>query len=63
MYVCVCVYIYIYIYTIEGIYVYTGAKCSSVVERLFMVQWVFGSIPHYGPNEIFLVPVSTLQLV
>ena len=23
-----------------------GASCSSVIERLFMLRWVVGSIPH-----------------
>ena len=29
-----------------------------MVERPLMVRWVVGSIPHGGPAEIFLVPVS-----
>ena len=30
----------------------------SVAEDLLMVQWVVGSIPHGGPTELFLIPVS-----
>ena len=32
------------------------AKRSSVVERLIMVRWVVGLIPHGGPIELFVVP-------
>ena len=39
-----------------------GARCSSVVERLFMVRWVIGSIPHSGPIELFHVPASAQRL-
>ena len=42
---------------------YLGARCSSVVERPLMVQWVIGSIPHGGLIELFLVPVSAQRLV
>ena len=38
-----------------------GSRCSSVVERLIMVQWVIRSIPHGGPIELF--PASAPQLV
>ena len=31
----------------------TGARHNSVVEHLFMVQWVVGSMPHGGPIELF----------
>ena len=40
-----------------------GAGSNSVVERPVMVQWVFGSIPHGGPTELFLDPVSDPRLV
>ena len=40
-----------------------GVKCSCMVECLPMVGWVFGSIPHDGPTELFLIPASTSQLV
>ena len=32
------------------------ARCSSVLERSLMVQWVVRSILHGGPIELFLVP-------
>ena len=32
-------------------------------ERSLMVQWVAGSIPHGGPIELFLVPVSDPRLL
>ena len=35
-----------------------GARCSSVVESLFMVSGGIGLIPHGGPIELFLVPAS-----
>ena len=35
-----------------------GAKCSSMVERLLMVLWVVGLIPHGGPIE--LVPANAI---
>ena len=33
-----------------------------MVERMLMVQWVIGSMPHGGPIVLFLVPTSTSQL-
>ena len=42
---------------------YPGARCSSVVERSFVVRWVVGSIPHGGPTELFLIPPSAQRLV
>ena len=33
-----------------------GARCKFVVEHLFMVRWVVGSIAHGGPIELFHVP-------
>ena len=42
---------------------FKGPRCSSVVECLFMVRWVIRSMPHNGPIELFLVPVSVPQLV
>ena len=35
-----------------------GARCSSVVECLLMVQWVFGSISHGEPIGLFLIPAN-----
>ena len=35
-----------------------GARCSSVVEHLLMVQWFFGSIPYGGPIELFFIPAK-----
>ena len=32
-------------------------------ERLIMVLWVVGSIPHGEPIELFLVPASAPRLV
>ena len=40
-----------------------NARCSSVVERLFMVRLVVGSVPHGGPIELFLVPSIAARLV
>ena len=40
-----------------------GMRSSSVVEHLFMVRTVIGSIPHGGPIEQFLVLVGAPQLV
>ena len=34
-----------------------------IVERLFMVRWVVGSIRHGGPIELFLVPARAPRLV
>ena len=39
------------------IYIYIGARCSSVV-----IAFV-GSIPHGGPIELFLVPAVVSRLV
>ena len=36
---------------------------SSMVEPQLMVWWVFRSIPHGGPTELFLIPTSVPQLV
>ena len=53
MCVCVCVkYIY------EIIPLVLGVRCISGVECLLMVQWVVGSIPHFGHIQLFLVPTS-----
>ena len=35
----------------------------SKVECLLIMRWIKGSIPHGGPFELFLIPVSALQLV
>ena len=35
-----------------------GASHSSLVKRPLMVRCVVGSIPHGGPTELFLIPVS-----
>ena len=35
-----------------------GARCSSMVQYALMVRWVFGSITHGGPIELFLIPAS-----
>ena len=43
--------------------VYSGARCNSVVECPFMVQWVVGSLPYGGPIDIFLNLASAAQLV
>ena len=40
-----------------------GARCSSVVERPLVVQWVVGLFLHGGPIEIVLVPTSPPRLV
>ena len=32
-----------------------GARCSSLVEHPPVVPWVFRSLPHSGPIELFLV--------
>ena len=40
-----------------------GARCSSLVECLFMVWWVVGSIPHGGPIDLFLMATSVPRLV
>ena len=42
-------------YSIQGQF-HLGAKCSSVVGHLFMVQWVVGLILHGGPIEPFIIP-------
>ena len=34
------------------------ATYSSVVEHLLMVLWVFESISHGGPIELFLIPAN-----
>ena len=34
-----------------------------VTSASFMVRWVVVSIPHDGPNKLFLVPVSAPKLV
>ena len=36
-------------------------RCRSVVEHPLMAYWVAGSITRGGPNELFLVPDSSLQ--
>ena len=36
---------------------------SSLVERLLMVRWVVGWIPHGGPIELFLISASAPQLI
>ena len=41
------------------VHVYTGFAGCSVLDRPLVVQWVFGSIPHSGPIELFLLPGST----
>ena len=35
---------------------WAAPRYSSVVERLLIVRWVVGSIPHGGLVELFLVP-------
>ena len=35
-----------------------GARCSSIVEHLLVVWWLFGSISHGGPIEPFHIPAS-----
>ena len=47
----------------SGILQMQGARCSYVVERPLMVQWIDGSIPYGGPTELFLVPASDPRLV
>ena len=39
------------------------ARCRSLVERLPMLRWVVGSIPHGGRIDLFLVPANALQRV
>ena len=39
------------------------AKCSSMVQCPFMVQWVIGSIPHSRSIDPFLIPARAPQLV
>ena len=34
-----------------------------MAERLLMVQWVVRSIPHGGPDELFIVLASAARLV
>ena len=36
---------------------------SSMVGHLLMLKWVFVSIPHGGPIELFLIPASDFQLL
>ena len=40
-----------------------GARCSSVVKRQLLVQWVLGSIPRGGPNELLLLTANAPRLV
>ena len=40
-----------------------GARCSSFVEYLPMVQCVVGLIPHGGLTELFLIPASGPGLI
>ena len=35
----------------------------TMVERLFMVRWVIGSILHGGSIELFFIPASAPRLV
>ena len=48
---------------INLLFQYYRVRCSSVVEHLFMVRWVVGSIPHDVLIEIFLIPASAPWLV
>ena len=41
----------------------SGARCRSVVEWPLMMQWVIRSIPHGGPNELFLIPTSAVYVI
>ena len=40
-----------------------GAGRSSVVDHPLILQWVVRSIPHGGPIQLCLVPVSDPQLM
>ena len=41
----------------------SGSRCSSVVERPLMVQWIVGSILHGGLIDLFLLTASGSRLV
>ena len=41
----------------------SSARCSSVVQRPYMVRWALGSITRDGPIELFLVLASTVRLL